>query len=116
MLAASYWSLLAPAIEMAEDSQLYGPFVFVPISVGFAAGALFVHLADILLPMLVRSYNQITLLLLSFLHDYLYLYTCNVHVRVIQFHLSTCRIYSIISGIPQIYITVLTRVVLQKGF
>ena len=53
MLAASYWSLLDPAIEMAEESRIYGAFVFLPVSVGFAAGAVFVYLADILLPMLV---------------------------------------------------------------
>ncbi len=53
MLAASYWSLLAPAIEMAEQSAIYGSFVFLPISLGFAAGALFVYLADVLLPILV---------------------------------------------------------------
>ncbi len=53
MLAASYWSLLAPAIEMAEQSAIYGCFVFLPISLGFAAGALFVYLADVLLPILV---------------------------------------------------------------
>ena len=53
MLAASYWSLLDPAIEMAEESHLYGAFVFLPVSVGFAAGAVFVYLADILLPILV---------------------------------------------------------------
>ena len=56
MLAASYWSLLAPAIEMAEGSRMYGAFVFVPVSVGFAAGAVFVYLADILLPMLVSTW------------------------------------------------------------
>jgi zinc transporter ZupT len=42
MLAASYWSLLAPAIEIAEESVLYGPdgrWAFVPAAVGFAMGA-----------------------------------------------------------------------------
>ena len=57
MLAASYWSLLAPAIEMAEESRIYGAFVFVPVSVGFAAGAVFVYLADILLPILVSLHT-----------------------------------------------------------
>lgn len=49
MLAASYWSLLAPAIETAESSGLYGEegqFAFVPVAIGFAFGALFVHLCD----------------------------------------------------------------------
>lgn len=52
MLAASYWSLLAPAIEMAEDSGKYGDFAFVPVAVGFALGALFVYIADLMMPAL----------------------------------------------------------------
>ncbi|KAF7652450.1 hypothetical protein LDENG_00096280 [Lucifuga dentata] len=52
MLAASYWSLLAPAIDMAEDSGKYGSFSFVPVAVGFALGAAFVYFADLLMPML----------------------------------------------------------------
>lgn len=53
MLAASYWSLLAPAIEIAEESGLYGSLTFLPISFGFLTGALFVYMADLLLPLLV---------------------------------------------------------------
>nr|XP_021335877.1 zinc transporter ZIP11 [Danio rerio] len=53
MLAASYWSLLAPAIEMAEESGKYGDFAFLPVAVGFALGALFVYLADLMMPALV---------------------------------------------------------------
>ncbi|XP_060700852.1 zinc transporter ZIP11-like isoform X2 [Hemiscyllium ocellatum] len=52
MLAASYWSLLAPAIEMAESSGTYGAFSFLPVGVGFTLGATFVYLADLLLPSL----------------------------------------------------------------
>lgn len=52
MLAASYWSLLAPAIEMAEASEMYGSFCFLPISLGFVAGGVFVYLADLMLPIL----------------------------------------------------------------
>ncbi|XP_054913450.1 zinc transporter ZIP11-like isoform X2 [Poeciliopsis prolifica] len=52
MLAASYWSLLAPAIDMAEDSGKYGSFAFLPVAVGFTLGAAFVYLADLVLPML----------------------------------------------------------------
>ncbi|XP_048869871.1 LOW QUALITY PROTEIN: zinc transporter ZIP11 [Brienomyrus brachyistius] len=52
MLAASYWSLLAPAIDMAEDSGKYGAFAFVPVAVGFTLGAAFVYLADLLMPAL----------------------------------------------------------------
>lgn len=54
MLAASYWSLLAPAIEMAEDD--YGAYAFVPVAIGFGIGAAFVLGAERLLPLLVRGY------------------------------------------------------------
>lgn len=55
MLAASYWSLLAPAIDMAEDSGKYGSFAFVPVAVGFTLGAAFVYFADLAMPLLVRT-------------------------------------------------------------
>ncbi|CAL1528663.1 unnamed protein product [Lymnaea stagnalis] len=53
MTAASYWSLLSPAIEMAEKSGVYGSegqLAFIPIAVGFALGALFVFSADFFIP------------------------------------------------------------------
>jgi hypothetical protein len=50
MLAASYWSLLAPAIEFAEETGVYGAFVFIPVSIGFLAGGAFVVVADRMLP------------------------------------------------------------------
>nr|XP_018898972.1 PREDICTED: zinc transporter ZIP11 isoform X2 [Bemisia tabaci] len=49
MIAASFWSLLAPAIEMAENSGSYGKngaFAFVPVAIGFFIGSLFVFLTD----------------------------------------------------------------------
>uniref|UniRef100_UPI0037E857FA zinc transporter ZIP11-like n=1 Tax=Semicossyphus pulcher TaxID=241346 RepID=UPI0037E857FA len=52
MLAASYWSLLAPAIDMAEDSGKYGSFAFLPVAGGFTLGAAFVYLADLAMPLL----------------------------------------------------------------
>lgn len=55
MLAASYWSLLAPAISMAEDSGKYGSFAFLPVAVGFSLGAAFVYFADLAMPLLVRN-------------------------------------------------------------
>ncbi|ROJ44628.1 Zinc transporter ZIP11 [Anabarilius grahami] len=55
MLAASYWSLLAPAIEMAEESGKYGDFAFLPVAVGFTLGALFVYIADLMMPVLMSS-------------------------------------------------------------
>lgn len=47
MIAASYWSLLAPAIELAEDGPLPS---WIPPTIGFVAGALSLGLADRILP------------------------------------------------------------------
>ncbi|KAM9462290.1 zinc transporter ZIP11 isoform 2-T2 [Clarias gariepinus] len=52
MLAASYWSLLAPAIDMAEESGKYGAFAFLPVAIGFVLGAAFVFFADQMMPFL----------------------------------------------------------------
>ena len=49
MTAASFWSLLAPGIEMAEESGVYGvegEYAFGPTAIGFIVGALFVAAAD----------------------------------------------------------------------
>ena len=47
MIAASFWSLLAPAIEMSEN----GPVpVWVPAAVGFVAGGLFIGILDKIIP------------------------------------------------------------------
>ncbi|KAG7267451.1 hypothetical protein CRUP_033406 [Coryphaenoides rupestris] len=59
MLAASYWSLLAPAIDMAEDSGKYGAFAFVPVAVGFTLGAAFVYFADLVMPMLFHGAGMV---------------------------------------------------------
>ncbi|MBD3225541.1 MAG: ZIP family metal transporter [Caldithrix sp.] len=48
MIAASFWSLLAPAIEMAEHSSNMPPWV--PAVVGFILGGGFLHLIDKILP------------------------------------------------------------------
>jgi len=48
MVAASFWSLINPAIEMAEESKNYGDFAFVPVAIGFGIGAAFVLATDIL--------------------------------------------------------------------
>lgn len=45
MTAASFWSLLAPAIELAEDPESYGSLAFVPVAIGFVVGAAFVMAA-----------------------------------------------------------------------
>jgi zinc transporter ZupT len=50
MLAASYWSLLAPALEFAETSGTYGAHTYIPVCIGLLAGAAFVWGADQLIP------------------------------------------------------------------
>ncbi|XP_065659559.1 zinc transporter ZIP11 isoform X2 [Hydra vulgaris] len=53
MTAASYWSLLAPAIEMAVKSGYYGSegqYAFGPVALGFLLGGVFVLLSDMCLP------------------------------------------------------------------
>lgn len=52
MIAASYWSLLAPAIELAGQDSTYGDdgqFSFIPALVGFLFGAFFVYLSDVII-------------------------------------------------------------------
>ncbi|XP_011691383.1 PREDICTED: zinc transporter ZIP11 isoform X2 [Wasmannia auropunctata] len=61
MVAASYWSLLEPAIEMATESKIYGAegeYAFVPVAVGFLVGAAFVYGTDVLISTLgIQSPN-----------------------------------------------------------
>ncbi len=47
MIAASFWSLLAPSIEMAEEAGMPG---WLPAAVGFMGGGIFMRLIDKLLP------------------------------------------------------------------
>jgi ZIP family zinc transporter len=47
MIAASFWSLLAPAIEMAEESSLPA---WIPATTGFLLGGLFLYIADKIIP------------------------------------------------------------------
>jgi ZIP family zinc transporter len=47
MIAASFWSLLAPAIQMVEDN---GGIAWLPPLVGFLCGGLFLWCADKILP------------------------------------------------------------------
>ncbi|OWZ21695.1 Zinc (Zn2)-Iron (Fe2) Permease [Phytophthora megakarya] len=57
MLAASYWSLLAPSIEIAAESAFYGPdgrWAFVPAAVGFTLGALTLFGTERVLPFLEK--------------------------------------------------------------
>ncbi len=47
MIAASYWSLLAPAIEMSEGGTLPS---WIPATIGFLLGGIFLRLIDRILP------------------------------------------------------------------
>lgn len=47
MIAASFWSLLSPAIEMSESA---GKSAWVPAALGFLGGGLFLYLVDKFLP------------------------------------------------------------------
>ncbi|SMC52205.1 ZIP family metal transporter [Moheibacter sediminis] len=55
MIAASYWSLLAPAIEMSTGG---GFMKIVPVAVGFIMGAMFLFGLDKLLPHLHINFKQ----------------------------------------------------------
>jgi len=55
MIAASYWSLLAPSIERSEAQ---GMLPWFPPAVGFAAGALFLFVLDKLVPHLHLNFGQ----------------------------------------------------------
>jgi len=57
MLAASYWSLLAPAIEMSDD---YGSLAFLPASVGFVLGALVVYAGDVFLKFIGADADEVS--------------------------------------------------------
>ncbi|MGC9358570.1 MAG: ZIP family metal transporter [Anaerolineae bacterium] len=78
MIAASYWSLLAPAIEMAEGRPIPA---WIPAAVGFLLGGAFLRLVDRILPHLHRgeaepegvksTWQRITLLILAItLHNF----------------------------------------------
>ncbi len=47
MIAASYWSLLEPAIAMGEEGRFPG---WVPAAIGFLLGGIFLRLIDAILP------------------------------------------------------------------
>lgn len=49
MIAATFWSLLGPAIELAEKSGIYGKngeYAFAPVAGGFLLGSIFVFATD----------------------------------------------------------------------
>uniref|UniRef100_A0AC34RKL1 Zinc transporter ZIP11 n=1 Tax=Panagrolaimus sp. JU765 TaxID=591449 RepID=A0AC34RKL1_9BILA len=53
MTAASFWSLLAPAIEIAETK--FEQWAFLPVAIGFALGAGFVECSDHFIPNCVNT-------------------------------------------------------------
>ncbi|HOD12036.1 MAG TPA: ZIP family metal transporter [Candidatus Omnitrophota bacterium] len=55
MIAASFWSLLAPAIAMAQDN---GQIAWLPAALGFFLGALFLRLIDMILPHLHLGFSS----------------------------------------------------------
>lgn len=57
MVAASFWSLLAPSIAMSERMNVPG---WLPASVGFGAGALFIYALDKVLPHLHLNFETAT--------------------------------------------------------
>lgn len=64
MVAASFWSLIAPGIDMAEKSGTYGKdgkYAFVPVAIGFALGGIFVFLSDKCIARLVSILHVIFL-------------------------------------------------------
>jgi ZIP family zinc transporter len=56
MVAASFWSLLAPSIEMSE--RLYPGWEWMPAAVGFGLGALFIFVLDRFTPHLHINFGE----------------------------------------------------------
>jgi len=56
MVAASFWSLLNPAIEMSET--MYPSIKWMPAAVGFALGAMFLFCLDKWLPHLLINFKE----------------------------------------------------------
>lgn len=56
MLAASFWSLLNPAIEMSET--LYPSLNWMPAAVGFLLGAIFIYALDKFMPHLHINFGE----------------------------------------------------------
>lgn len=56
MIAASFWSLLTPALEMAE--KIHPGYNWAPVAIGFLLGGLFIFSLDKLLPHLHINFNK----------------------------------------------------------
>ncbi len=52
MIAASVWSLIIPAIEMAEEQGVVG---WIPATIGFILGIIFLMLIDVIVPHLENN-------------------------------------------------------------
>ncbi len=55
MIAASFWSLLSPAIEMADEQ---GVISWIVVAVGFALGGIFLYAADKIVPHMHFGFNH----------------------------------------------------------
>lgn len=55
MIAASIWSLLIPSIDMAEEQ---GKVAWIPVSIGFLFGIVFLLVLDSLIPHLHLESNK----------------------------------------------------------
>ena len=55
MIAASFWSLLSPAIEMAEED---GGNIWAPAAIGFLAGGIFIFALDKIIPHLHLEFPE----------------------------------------------------------
>jgi zinc transporter, ZIP family len=55
MIAASFWSLLSPAIDMAEEQ---GVISWLVVAVGFALGGIFLYIADKTVPHMHFGFNH----------------------------------------------------------
>lgn len=55
MIAASFWSLLAPALELSEQM---GNIPYIPAAIGFLSGGAFLWIADKLLPHLHPGFTD----------------------------------------------------------
>ena len=55
MIAASFWSLLSPAIEMAEEQ---GVIACVVVAIGFGLGGVFLYIADKVVPHVHFGFNH----------------------------------------------------------
>ena len=76
MIAASIWSLLMPAIEMAEEMQMIG---WIPAAAGFVLGGLFLLILDRLLPHLHFGSNQPEGITTSFHRTTLLVFAVTLH-------------------------------------